>query len=98
MTSVLRSKNLFQKILIQNCKKFPIPKIDFSNKTEKAAHDKIVQLVDQIIETKKKLATAKIDRDINYYERKCNNIDREINKEVNKLYGLSKDEIEIINE
>ena len=92
------SKNLFQKILIQNCKKFPIPKIDFSNKTEKAAHDKIVQLVDQIIETKKKLATAKIDRDINYYERKCNNIDREINKEVNKLYGLSKDEIEIINE
>lgn len=59
--------------------------------------DKLVLLVDQIIETKKKLATTKMDKDKNYYERKCNNIDLEINNEVYKLYGLSKDDIEIIN-
>ena len=77
--------------------KLPIKTIDFTNKTEKTAHNKITHLVEQMLEAKKKLATAKIDSDINYYERKCNNIDREINNEVYKLYGLSKDEIEIIN-
>ena len=77
--------------------KLPIKIIDFSNKTEKAGHDKIIQLVDQIIETKKKLDTATSDRDKNYYERRTKSIEREINKEVYKLYGLSKDEIEIIN-
>lgn len=77
-------------------KKFPIPKINFSNKTEKATHDKIVQLVNQIIEAKKKLATATSDRDKDYYTRRTKSIDIEINREVYKLYGLSKDEIDII--
>ncbi len=63
----------------------------------KEIFNKIGLLVKQIMQTKKKLATVKMDRDINYYERKCNNIDREINNAVYKLYGLSKDEIEIIN-
>ena len=90
------SKNLIQKILIQKRKKFPTPKINFANKPDKSSHDKIVRLVNQMLEAKKKLATAKTDRDKNYYERKCNNIDRGINNEVYKLYDLSQLEINII--
>ena len=90
------SKNLFQKILIQNCKEFPIPKIDITRKTEKSTHDKIVRLTDEISQAKQKLTSAKMDRDINYYERKCSNIDREINNEVYKLYNLSQEEVNII--
>lgn len=63
---------------------------------ETATHDKIVQLVDQIIEAKKKLGTASSDRDKDYYARRTKSIDIEINREVYKLYGLSKDEIDII--
>jgi len=40
--------------------------VDFSNKSEKATHDKIVSLVDQITAAKKKLTTATSDRDKNY--------------------------------
>ena len=75
----------------------PFRILNFSNKTETALHDKIVQLVNQIIEAKKKLTTATSDRDKDYYARRTTSIDREINSEVYKLYGLSKDEIEIID-
>jgi len=90
------SKNLFQKILIQNCKKFPIPNINLKNKTEKAAHDKIVFLVDQMLEAKREIKTAKTEKDKNYYERKCASLDIAIDTEVYKLYDLTNEEIETI--
>ena len=87
----------FAEIKIVYIRELPIINLDLKNKTDKSAHDKIVRLVSQMLEAKKKLGTSKMDRDINYYERKCSNIDREINNEVYKLYGLTKGEIEIIN-
>ena len=77
--------------------RLPIRTIDERNQSDKTSHDKIVYLVNQMLGAKKNLAAAKMDKDINYYQRKCSNTDREINNEVYKLYGLSKDEIEIIN-
>jgi len=75
----------------------PFIELNLSIDKEKAIYDKVIVLVNQLLSATKELASAKTDKDINYYERKCNNIDSEINNEVYKLYGLSKDEIEIIN-
>lgn len=90
------NKKVFQKILIQNCKKFPIQTIDFAVKGQKAIHDVIVNLVGQTIETKKILLGAKTEKDTNYYKRKVIELDNAIDKEVYKLYGMSAEEIDLI--
>src|SRR3989339_934953 len=60
-----QSKNLFQKILIQNAKKFPIPSIDFNNKSEKQKHDKLVQLVEQMLENQEYFYSSRTEDDKN---------------------------------
>jgi hypothetical protein len=76
--------------------RLPIKEINFQNKSEKEKHDKIVSLVEQMLESKKRLAEAKTDKDKNYYERKCSSLDIAIDAEVYKLYNLSEEEIAII--
>ena len=62
------------------------------NKTEKALHDKIVSLVEQMIEAKKEIKISKTDKDKTYNVRKCISLDNAIDAEVYKLYDLSEDE------
>ncbi len=80
------TKDTFQKILIQNCKNFPIPEITKSNL---AIHDKIVQIVDQIIATKIQQIAAITERDINYLAEKVNSFEIVLNNLVYDLYNIS---------
>ncbi|MFZ4591340.1 MAG: Eco57I restriction-modification methylase domain-containing protein, partial [Ignavibacteria bacterium] len=77
-------------------KGFCFPHIDFNNETEKQTHDKIVSLVDQMLESKKQLQTSKTDKDKTYWERKCEQLDHAIDSEVYKLYALTPEEIKIV--
>jgi hypothetical protein len=74
----------------------PIRAINFADKTEKVAHDKMVALVEQMLEAKKHLQTARTDKDKTYYQDRCNALDRQIDKSVYELYGLTGDEIKIV--
>ena len=74
----------------------PIRIIDFTNVSEKDKHDKIVQLVEQMLQGKKQLQTAKTDKDKTYFERSCTDLDKQIDNLVYELYGLTKEEIKII--
>jgi adenine-specific DNA-methyltransferase len=49
-----------------------------------------------MLEAKKQLHESKTDRDKTYYERKCEFLDRQIDAEVYKLYGLTEEEIRIV--
>lgn len=89
------TKNTFQKILIQNCKNFPIPKL---NKSNQATHDAIVNLVEQMLVAKKQQQTAVTERDKSYLDDKCKNIDSQINDLVYELYSLTPEEIKIVEE
>lgn len=40
--------------------------------------------------------SAKTDKDKIYYERKCDMLDKQIDAEVYKLYGLTEEEIKIV--
>ncbi len=92
------SKNLFQKILIQNCKNFPFPDIlDNFNKYE-ARYNGLINLTNQMLAAKKQLQQAKTDSDKNYLKRKCERIDKEIDQLVYQLYGLTEEEIKIVEE
>ena len=76
--------------------KLPIRELSFSEHTDKFSHDHIVSLVEQMLESKKLLQTAKTDRDKSYYENKCTDLDHAIDSEVYKLYSLTEEEIKIV--
>jgi hypothetical protein len=64
-------KALFPKVLVSDLAKIPIRNIDLQNETDKQSHDLIVSLVEQMLEAKKQLHSAKTDKDKTYYECKC---------------------------
>ena len=56
----------------------------------------MVALVEAMLEAKKQLAASTNERDKNFYERKCANLDMQIDALVYELYGLTEEEIELI--
>ncbi|MEW6359093.1 MAG: N-6 DNA methylase [Planctomycetota bacterium] len=63
---------------------------------DQSRHDQMVRLVEQMLEAKKRLAKAWIDKEKTYYERTCAALDREIDRLVYDLYGLTDEEIAIV--
>ena len=76
--------------------RLPIRTIDFSNKSDKAAHDRVVKLVDRMVDLHKKLAAAKSPLDKERIPRDIEATDRQIDKLVYDLYGLTDEEISIV--
>jgi len=74
----------------------PIRAIDFSKPKEKSAHDKMVELVEKMLEAKKSQANAQTDKDKTFFERYCDSLDKQIDALVYDLYALSADEKRII--
>ncbi|MCK9212218.1 MAG: N-6 DNA methylase [Ignavibacteriaceae bacterium] len=58
--------------------------------------DKIVDMSNQMLNHKKQLATAKTDNEKEYLEKKCKGLDRQIDALVYELYGLTEEEIKIV--
>ncbi len=58
--------------------------------------DRIVQLVDQMLEAKQELASARTEGDKTFYESKCATLDRQIDTLVYELYDLTPEEIAIV--
>ena len=82
----------FPQIMIQDILQFPMPVPD------KSKHDEMVAKVEAMLEAKKQLAKAHTDKDKTYYENKCASLDRQIDRLVYDLYGLTEDEIRIVED
>ena len=89
-------KSLFPKIKKEQLECVPIRRINFSNATDKSSHDYIVKLVEQMLETKQKLSIVKTEGEINRLESLCTSLDRKIDEAVYELYGLTEEEIKIV--
>ena len=76
--------------------KIPIRPINFADPAEKAMHDKLVQLMDDMLKAKQALAAARSERDTDYYTRRCQSLDQHIDKLVYGLYGLTGEEIALV--
>jgi hypothetical protein len=74
----------------------PIRSIDFDDPQDSARHDKMVALVERILDLHKKLAAATIPADKKLYQRQIESTDQEIDALVYELYGLSEEEIAIV--
>jgi hypothetical protein len=83
---------------------FPIRSINFSDSADAARHDRMVALVEQMLELHKRMASLRPDRsdrpvrsrDAELYQRQIDATDREIDKLVYELYDLTPDEIGIV--
>ena len=89
-------KKLFPKIKKEAILSIYIPNLDLNNKQDKDIHDKIVNLVNNIIALNKKLAVEKNPNAVTMINRQINAVDKQIDALVYKLYNLSDEEVRII--
>ncbi|MBK9097563.1 MAG: Eco57I restriction-modification methylase domain-containing protein [bacterium] len=82
----------YLRYIYQYLAKLPIKQIEKQNET----YIQLERLVDQMLEAKKQLQQAKTEGDKNYLQRKCETLDKQIDELVYKLYGLTEDEIKIV--
>ena len=76
----------------------PFPAINFSNPAHKAHHDRVVKLVDAMLALHKQLAAVKSESQKSLIQRQIDATDAEIDRLVYDLYGLTTDEIAIVEE
>lgn len=76
----------------------PICPINFSNPADKALHDQMVELVNQMLKLHKQIASTKTDHDKIVIQRQIDATDRQIDQLVYELYGLTAEEIKIVEE
>jgi hypothetical protein len=74
----------------------PIPVPDLSKKIDKARHDKLVSLVDQMLFLKKKEQAETVPQTKTMIGRQIQAVDAQIDALVYELYGLTEDEIKIV--
>jgi len=71
-------------------------RLNFSGPADKAQHDQMVRLVESMLGAKKQLTMAQANKDKAYYEKKYAALDGEIDRLVYDLYGLTEEEISMV--
>jgi type I restriction-modification system DNA methylase subunit len=74
----------------------PIHKINFSKSQEKCQHDKMVSLVDRMLDLHKRLGAVKVPGEKTRIQREIDSTDSQIDRLVYELYGLTEEEISIV--
>ncbi|MFA5252059.1 MAG: N-6 DNA methylase [Phycisphaerae bacterium] len=86
----ISDNDTFPQIMIRDILQFPIPHID------KAKHDKMVSLVDEMLELHKKISGIKNPDEKTRIQRQIDSTDEQIDKLVYELYELTDEEIAIV--
>lgn len=86
----------FYRLKIIYIEKIPIRVIDFSNPEEKKLHDRMVELVERMLELNKNLAEAKAAQDKTHLQRQIETTDDKIDRLVYDLYDLNEEEIALV--
>jgi hypothetical protein len=78
--------------------KFPIPRLDLNHPAQKAQHDHIVRLVEKMLALKSQHTHLQTTLDDKRHEvlADINTVDQQINTAVYELYGLTEDEIKLV--
>lgn len=77
-------------------RELPIRTINFANPADKARYDKMVDLVTLMLDLNKKMRDAKLEQEKTQFQRLIVATDEDIDKLVYELYGLTPDEIKIV--
>jgi len=87
---------IFSQMKIAYMRTLPIRTIDFENPADKAMHDKMVKLVDRMLDLHKKFATARVPDEKTKIQRQITTTDKKIDNLVYQLYNLTPEEIKIV--
>jgi hypothetical protein len=91
-------KRTFSEIQAQQVGQLPLRTIDFSNQSDKARHDRMVELVETMLKLHKQLAPGKTSHEKTAIQRQIDATDKQIDRLVYELYGLTDEEIRIVEE
>jgi type I restriction-modification system DNA methylase subunit len=95
--AALEGKNdVYLRFFGQYLEGFPVKIINQKSASEKALHSKLISLVSSMLDLNKKLVSATDDQDKTLYARRIDSTDRQIDKLVYELYGLTEEEIKIV--
>ncbi len=83
----------FESRFIRN---LPIRTIDFSDPADKTRHDRMVEMVAQMLALNKQLAAANTAHEKTALQRQIDATDHQIDQLVYELYGLTDEEIKIV--
>jgi hypothetical protein len=92
----VRAGEFRYRLIYQYMEKIPIRRLDLKNSTDRARHDKMVELVDKMLALTPKLRAAKADAERKTLQNAVSATDQQINALVYELYGLTKDEIKLV--
>ena len=95
-SSSIATKDDFRQTTLAELRKLPIKRVD--SNPERSLHDQLITLVDQMLEAKRQLQQAKTESEKTYLERKCDTLEKQIDEIVYQLYGLTEEEIKIVEE
>jgi len=82
----------------QYVEQLPIRRVNFNDRGDKARHDRMVELVERMLSLHKELDAARTPVDKTAIGRQIEATDRQIDQLVYDLYGLTSDEIKIVEE
>jgi len=74
----------------------PIAEIDINKAQERVTHDKLVALVEKMLALHQQLAAAKTPQDTTLLQRQIAATDKQIDQLVYQLYGLTDEEIALV--
>jgi adenine-specific DNA-methyltransferase len=77
-------------------KQLPIRTIDFSDPADKGRHDRLVEMVENMLAWHKELAAAKTPQEKTLLERQIAGMDKDIDRLVYELYDLNDEEIALV--
>jgi len=86
----------FPKIVLKQARELPFRTINFIDTIEKACHEQMVGLVKRMLDLNKQLAEIKEPQTKTVLRRQIETTDRQIDQLVYELYGLTEDEIKIV--
>jgi type I restriction-modification system DNA methylase subunit len=90
------TEGAFTKIRTNQFGRLPVRLIDFGNTADRARHDRMVVLVDKMLALTPKLRAAKSDAERKTLQNAVTATDQQIDALVYELYGLTKDEIKLV--
>jgi len=86
----------FYRLKIIYIKQLSIKKIDPNNKSEKSLHDEIVKLVETMLQLQQQKQTSTLPHQQAQLEQRIAYTDDKINEKVYALYGLSAEEVGVV--
>lgn len=80
----------------QYLERFPVFLLNMNDSKDQMCYERIVSLVEEMISAKQNLSTMILDAEVNRLELAVENLERQIDEAVYEFYGLTEEEIKIV--